>query len=58
MKNATILSFEMMLKIQWECPVCKAINEYECNQSPYRAVSEDPPDERCTICKNFSTLQV
>ena len=42
--------------IKWTCPECGKKHISEISINPYRMLAEDPPDEYCSQCENFFTI--
>ncbi len=57
-ENATILNFNIVATINWECPHCNKQHVLIYNPSPYSAITHDPVDEYCDGCENFLTIQL
>ncbi len=60
LESAIIKDYEIIAKVEFECPYCGHLQKVECNISAYSSFSEDPFDDMCqnTECGEFLTIQV
>ena len=56
MESAKILSYDIEIKLEWECPICKTTNLTKFSGNAFRCPADDPNDEQCPNCLEFVTL--